>query len=271
MPLRQVREQTPVGAGEPGAHAVPALAVEHVSYAFTARPALQDVSFSLDPGRFCVLLGVNGAGKSTLFSLLTRLYTSREGRIGVLGRDLAREPSAVLARLGVVFQQSTLDLDLSVRQNLHYHAALHGMPSREARARAAEELVRIGLADRADERVRALSGGQRRRVEIARALLHRPSVLLLDEPTVGLDIRSRQEIQAHVRSLCAGDGLAVLWATHLTDEAAPGDRLVVLHRGRVRFDGTVSAALAEQGAADLRTAFVRLTGEGRAADEEGAA
>ncbi|WP_051341180.1 ABC transporter ATP-binding protein [Azospirillum halopraeferens] len=252
----------PARTGTDAAAAAPAaLEVAGLSYAYGRRRALDDVSFTLDGGRFALLFGLNGAGKTTLFSLLTRLFTAPQGRIRILGHDLERQPGATLARLGVVFQQSTLDLDLTVRQNLEYHAALHGLGRAVTRARIAEELERNGLADRARDRVRALSGGQRRRVEIARALLHRPDLLLLDEPTVGLDVRSRQDIEAHVRTLCATDGLAVLWATHLTDEASPGDRLVVLHRGRLCFDGTVAGALAARGGGDLRAAFMALIGE----------
>ena len=207
-----------------------------LSYAFGDRRVLQDVGFCVQPGGVSVLLGLNGAGKSTLFALITRLYSARAGRIAVLGHDIERAPLAALARLGVVFQQPTLDLDLTVEQNLHYHAALHGIARRQARHRTEEELGRIGLLDRSRDRVRTLSGGQRRRVELARALIHRPSVLLLDEPTVGLDVESRAFLIGHVRSLCSTHGLAVLWATHLIDEASEGTRVIVLHQGRVLSD-----------------------------------
>ena len=236
---------------------MPALAVEGVSHFYGARKALDDVSFAIAPGRFVALLGLNGAGKSTLFSLITRLYAIRSGSIGIFGHDVGREPGAALRLLGVVFQPRTLDLDLSVTQNLTYHAALHGIGARAARIRAGEVLARIALADRANDKVRDLSGGQMRRVEIARALLHRPRLLILDEPTVGLDIKARADILAHVRMLVQQEGVAVVWATHLVDEIDGNDDLVVLHRGRVLAQGTVSAIVA--GGEGVGAAFTRLT------------
>jgi ABC-2 type transport system ATP-binding protein len=220
-----------------GHHHAAALRVTGLSYAFGARIVLHDVTFTVQPGERSVLLGLNGAGKSTLFALVTRLYSARAGRIAVFGHDVEREPLPALAQLGVVFQQSTLDLDLTVAQNLAYHAALHGMGRAQARLRATEELDRVGLLDRARERVRALSGGQRRRVELARALIHQPSLLLLDEPTVGLDIESRAFLIDHVRLLCRTRRIGVLWATHLIDEADAESRVIVLHHGRVLADG----------------------------------
>ena len=206
-------------APDPAA-AVAALAVRGVSHAYGSRQALQDVSLTVPQSRFTALLGLNGAGKTTLFSLITRLYDTRHGSIDVLGHRVSREPGEALRLLGVVFQARTLDLDLSVMDNLLYHAALHGIGSREARQRALAALEEIELADRARDVVRKLSGGQMRRVEIARALLHRPCVLVLDEPTVGLDVASRSAILRHVRSLVRERGVAVLWATHLLDEVA---------------------------------------------------
>lgn len=212
------------------------IAVDGLSYAYGCKQALDGVGFDVAPGQFAALLGPNGAGKSTLFALLTRLFSAPQGKITVAGHDMSRDPRAALARIGVVFQSPTLDMDLSVARNLSYFAALHGIAGRAARVRAGEVLDRLGMAERAGERVRDLNGGHRRRVEIARALIHRPEVLLLDEPTVGLDVASRHGIVAHVHDL-ADDGLAVLWATHLTDEVRDTDRLVVLHRGQVLADG----------------------------------
>jgi len=173
---------------------------------------------------------------------------------------VASAPGPALARLGVVFQDRTLDLDLTVLQNLAYHAALHGIGRGEARARADAVLARVGLADRGRDKVRSLSGGQMRRLEIARALLHRPPLIVLDEPTVGLDIASRADLIAHVRRLVAEDGVCVLWATHLTDEIADGDDVIVLHHGRMLAHAAVAAVMAQAGATNIRAAFATLTG-----------
>jgi ABC-2 type transport system ATP-binding protein len=242
---------------------MPALEVAGLSHAYGARRVLHDVSLRVMPGEFTVLLGPNGAGKSTLFALITRLFDARQGSIRIFGAELRRQPGLALAQLGVVFQQPTLDPDLSLRQNLAYSAALHGIGRAEARRRASEELARVGLGDRADDVVRSLSGGQRRRVEIARALLSRPRLLLLDEPTVGLDAASRAFVLGHVRTLCQEDGLAVLWATHLIDEVDAAARVAVLHEGRLRACGTVPEILAAGNAGTLREAFACLTGETR--------
>jgi ABC-2 type transport system ATP-binding protein len=246
----------------------PALSIGGVSHSYGTRRALLDVNFTVAPASFTALLGLNGAGKSTLFSLVTRLFGIQAGRISIFGHDIAIAPSEALRLLGVVFQPRTLDLDLSVRQNLLYHAALHGIIRREARLRSDEVLTRIGLADRAGSKVRDLSGGQMRRLEIARALLHHPRLLLLDEATVGLDVKARADILNHVRQLVIEQGIGVLWATHLFDEITPGDDLVVLHQGRVLAHGQVSRIIADAQAHDVNSAFMRLTG---AAGESGRA
>ncbi|HRO15356.1 MAG TPA: ABC transporter ATP-binding protein [Paracoccus sp. (in: a-proteobacteria)] len=237
----------------------PALRIAHVSHRFGSVTALDDVSLTVPRGGFTALLGVNGAGKTTLFSLVTRLYANRSGVIEVAGFDLRRQPSQALRRLGVVFQSRALDADLTVEQNLMYHAALHGIPRAQARPRLAEVLAQVDLADRRAAKVAALSGGQMRRAEIARALIHRPEVLLLDEPTVGLDVKSRAEVLALTRRLIADQGVSALWATHILDEIGPADDLVILHRGRVLRAGPAQAIAAEAGG-DLTRAFLALTG-----------
>jgi ABC-2 type transport system ATP-binding protein len=245
---------------------VPALVIDGVSHRYGVRQALVDAAFQVAPATFTVLLGLNGAGKTTLFSLITRLYGIQRGSIRIFGRDVAHAPSEALRMVGVVFQARTLDLDLSVAQNLVYHAALHGIGAREARARAAAVLRRIALPERAGDKVRTLSGGEMRRVEIARALLHGPRLLLLDEPTVGLDIKSRAGILGHVRGMVK-EGVSVLWATHLIDEVDDSDHVVVLHRGRVLARGAVVRLLEIAGAPDIRSAFVALTQAGEAGHE----
>lgn len=242
-----------------------ALEVEGVSYAYTrAARALDGVAFAVPAGGFTALLGPNGAGKTTLMALITRLFAPSEGRIAVCGFDLKARSREALAAMGVVFQRLTLDLDLTVDQNLRYAASLQGLPPATARARIEEATERLGLADRRRAAVRTLSGGYKRRVELARALLHGPRLLVLDEPTVGLDIDSRLAIVDHVHALCREQGLAVLWATHLIDEVRPGDRVVVLHGGRVRATGTLEEVTAANGG-DLGETYRRLTAAPKAA------
>ena len=235
-----------------------ALVVAGVSHRFGRFEALRDVSFTVPRGAFAALLGVNGAGKTTLFSLVTRLYDSTSGRIEVAGFDARRQPGEALARLGVVFQSRALDGDLTLGQNLAYHAALHGIGGRAARARIAEVLALVGLGDRGGVKVNALSGGQQRRAEIARALLHRPELLLLDEATAGLDLRARAEVQALVRRLIAEEGVSTLWATHVFDEVGPDDAVVILHEGAVLATGR-AADIA--GGDTLAARFLAMTGE----------
>ncbi|MET0069215.1 MAG: ABC transporter ATP-binding protein [Candidatus Thiodiazotropha sp.] len=236
-----------------------ALALQGVSFSYTRRQVLDDVSFVLEPGEFCVLLGINGAGKTTLFSLITRLFVSRGGSIEIYGYNLQRQTRKALAQLGVVFQQPTLDLDLSLLQNLRYHCTLQGLNTDALRQRMRTVLDEIGLGERADEKVRALSGGQRRRLELVRALLHQPRLLLADEPTVGLDIHSRQAILQQVRDRCREEGIGVLWATHLVDEVEPEDRLVVLHGGKVLARGSAREIMRQTGTDSVKEAFNSLT------------
>lgn len=238
-----------------------ALQISGLSFAYGVKKALDDVNFSVAAGECCILLGPNGAGKSTLFSLITRLYDSRQGTIQLCGFDIKQQSRQALAKLGVVFQQTTLDPDLSVTQNLRYHAALHGIARKQADSRIQEELERLNMFERRGEKVRQLNGGHKRRVEIARALLHKPSLLLLDEPTVGLDMPSRRAIVDHVHDLVRQENLAVLWATHLIDEIAADDSLIVLHKGRIRAGGRLPDVLQANAADDVGQLFRQLTQE----------
>ncbi len=224
------------------------------------KTALDAIDLSIAAGEMVVLLGPNGAGKSTLMQLLTGLFVADQGSIRVLGHDMRSDASRALAGLGVVFQQFALDLDLSVRANLLFHADLHGLPRRLALSRIAEGLEAVGLQADASRPVRALSGGNRRKVELVRAMLHRPRLLLMDEATVGLDPVSRRQLTQVVIDLCRQSGVATLWTTHLVDEAAQADRVLVLHRGQVLFDGAIPVCLQRTGTDDLESAFLQLTG-----------
>ncbi|WP_394753391.1 ABC transporter ATP-binding protein [Crenothrix sp.] len=235
------------------------LLIENLSFSYSNKKALDNVSFVIHPGECTVLLGPNGAGKSTLFSLITRLYDTRQGRIELCGFDIKKHTRNALAKLGVVFQQTTLDMDLSVMQNLRYHTALHGMPRKLANQRIQQELERLNMYERRYEKVRQLNGGHRRRVEIARSLLHKPSLLLLDEPTVGLDVPSRQALVEYVHQLVAEENLAVLWASHLIDEIYPNDHVIVLHKGQIKAKGSVNEVMAATQTLQIKDAFSKLT------------
>jgi ABC-2 type transport system ATP-binding protein len=241
-----------------------ALAVETVSHSYGRSKVLDNVSLIAHQGRFTALLGLNGAGKTTLLSLITRLFDTKVGSISVLGYRIDREPGEALRRMGVVFQARTLDLDLSVMDNLLFHAALHGIGSREARRRSEAALADVELSGRARDKARQLSGGQMRRVEIARALMHGPSLLVLDEPTVGLDVASKSAIVRHVRTLVRERGVAVLWTTHLLDEIETTDDVAILHRGKILASGVVSdvvlQTLGSRTDASLASTFSALTG-----------
>lgn len=215
------------------------------------------MSLDVPEGSFTALLGINGAGKSTLFNLITRLYDNVTGQIEVCGHDIRRTPREALAKLGVVFQSRALDANLTIAQNLAYHGALHGIGRRECLTKGEALLDRMNLANRMGDKVKALSGGQARRAEIARALLHGPRLLLCDEATVGLDVQSRRDIVAEVHGLAADQGVGVLWASHLIDEVLPDDRVVVIHLGEILATDR-AADLAGDGT--LSDAFLKMTG-----------
>ncbi len=242
----------------------PALAVTGLVKRYGPITALDQVAFTVAPGALVALLGPNGAGKTSLFQILTGLFVADGGSAQVLGIDIARSPVPALARIGIVFQQSALDLDLSARQNLLFHGGLHGMARSDARARADSWLGRFGLADSADKPARQLSGGTRRKVELARALMTDPRLLLLDEPTQGLDPQSRRDLVTTVFALVREKTIAALWATHIVAEVEGADDIVVLDKGKIVGRGNPGALLSATGAATLEQAYFRLTGPARA-------
>jgi ABC-2 type transport system ATP-binding protein len=254
-------DKTPSAATERISENSPSLplVVLGLSKSFGSRKAIGNVTLSVAPGEFVALLGPNGAGKTTLFQILSGLFTADSGSAVIFGADISRTPLPALAQLGIVFQQPAIDLDLTVTANLQFQADLHGIRRAEARKRIAHWLARFGLSERGRDPVRALSGGNRRRVELARALLTDPRLLLMDEATVGIDPGSRIQIMADVKTLCRERGLGVLWATHLVDEAEAADRVVVLAEGQIRFDGTIAQLLEANGHHTVTDAFLCLT------------
>jgi ABC-2 type transport system ATP-binding protein len=247
---------------EPIGTVTPAIEICGLTKSYGRTKALAGVDMRLQRGQWAVLLGENGAGKSTLIQLLCGLFTPDAGSIAVDGIDLTRTPTQALARMGVVFQQPTLDLDLSVQTNLEYHAGLHGMSQAIARQRIQRGLSWMGLADAQRSKVRQLSGGNRRKVELVRALMHSPRVLLMDEATVGLDPPSRQQLLDAVLQLVKEQGLCVLWTTHWAQEVARCDRLLVLRKGQMIFDQTPAALLAQTRCDDVESAFLLLNQRG---------
>jgi ABC-2 type transport system ATP-binding protein len=241
------------------------ISVEGVAKSYGALKALDRIDLRVVGGEFVTLLGLNGAGKSTLFQLLTGLFVPDAGTIVVNGFDMRREPVSGLTGLGIVFQDATLDLDLPVASSLHFHAGLRGMDRALAKKRIAEELGRLGLGDSAGMIGRKLSGGNRRRIELARALMHDPQLLLLDEPTVGLDPAVRRDLLDYVLRLCKERGVGVLWATHLVEEAERADRVVILHRGRVVESAAPANLIRQADKTTLSDAFFALIGRHSAA------
>ncbi|OII67162.1 ATP-binding cassette domain-containing protein [Streptomyces sp. CC77] len=214
----------------------------------TATHAVRGLDLDVHQGETFAFLGPNGAGKSTTIALLCTLARPTDGQATVADADVLTQPDRVRRRVGMLFQHSALDPDLTVAQNLHIHARLYGMPRRHAHRRATETLEAVGLADRRRSPVRTLSGGMRRRVEIARGLLHEPRVLFLDEPTTGLDPHARAQVWEHLRALRDRHGTTLFVTTHYLEEAENCDRLAIIDGGRLVAQGTPSALRAAIGA-----------------------
>ena len=212
---------------------VPAVELRDLRQRYGDRVALDGVSLTVAPGEIVALLGPNGSGKSTLFKILATLLEPTEGSARIFGHDVRRDADAVRRQMGVVFQQPSIDKLLSVEENLLHHGALYGLARATLRTRVAAMLERFGLTERRGERVGRLSGGLARRVELAKALVVGAEVLLLDEPSTGLDPLARREFLAHLGELRDRDGITVLLTTHHLDEAERADRVAILDRGRV--------------------------------------
>ncbi|MGA1939644.1 ATP-binding cassette domain-containing protein [Arcobacter sp. YIC-310] len=214
------------------------LEFKDVDFFYGDKKVLNNVSFSIKQGSFSVLLGLNGAGKSTIFSLITRLLKVEVGTININQYSIKNYTKS-LKDIGIVFQEPTLDLDLTVRQNLYYYGSIKGLNFKDTIKSIENEIVRLELQDSLDITTRKLNGGHRRRVEILRALINKPKLLLLDEPTVGLDLKSRFDILNYVRDLVKTESLSVLWITHLFDEVEENDDISFIKKGEIVETGIV--------------------------------
>jgi ABC-2 type transport system ATP-binding protein len=215
--------------------------VQNLTHRYGDRIALSNVSFEVGKGEIFGLLGPNGGGKSTLFRILSTMMVPTEGKAILAGHDVVRDPAAVRRHVGVVFQTQSLDKALTVEENLRAQGHLHGLSGSVLRERMEGAMQRLGLLDRRKDLVETLSGGLRRRVEIAKALLHRPQVLLMDEASTGLDPAARRDVSRHVEDLRQSEGVTILLTTHILEEADRCDRLVLLHQGNIVAQGSPDA------------------------------
>lgn len=236
------------------------LSLAEVSKSYGKIAALRDVSFDIGAGEFVGLLGPNGAGKSTLFQIISGLFAPDKGTVSVFGRRYANDAPDILSRLGVVFQERSVDLDMTIKENLSFHGRLFGLAGQRLKERIEEQVERFGFADLQGRRVRQLSGGQQRKVEIARALLNRPGLLIMDEPTAGLDAPSRRTLVQDIRKLATEAQVAILWATHLVDEVDGADRVILLRAGQIVADSTPDGLRELADVPDLTDAYAALAG-----------
>lgn len=244
--------------------ALRAVEIERLTHLYGARRALDDVSFSVEAGEMFGLLGPNGGGKTTLFRILSTQLTPTSGASRIFGFDAVREAREVRRRIGVVFQTPSVDGKLTVAENLRHQGHLYGLHGKHLRERIADVLARFHLSERANDRTEKLSGGLRRRVEIAKAMLHRPSLLLLDEPSAGLDIGTRRDLFEYLRNLCASEGTTIMLTTHAGGEADACDRICILDEGRV-IALDAPAALRSEVSGDVVTVEAREPQQLRAA------
>ncbi len=230
------------------------LEVNHVDFSYGKKKVLDNINFSIEEGTFSVLLGLNGAGKSTIFSLITRLQNLVVGEISINNFSI-KDYSNALKDIGIVFQEPTLDLDLTVKQNLYYYGSLKGLDFKQTLFSIEDEIKKLELENHLDTQVRNLNGGHRRRVEILRALINKPKLLLLDEPTVGLDLKSRFDILEYVRQLVLTKNISVLWITHLFDEIEEDDNVTLIKTGKIIESGIVKNIIAKHKKENLVETF----------------
>ena len=252
------------------APAAPFLHLVDVRKSYGKIVALKNITFDIAPAEIVGLLGPNGAGKSTLFQVAAGLFAPDSGTVELFGLNYRRNSAEILSKLGVVFQSRSLDLDMSVKASLKFHGRLFGLSGKTLDTRIAEVMELLEISDLVDRPARTLSGGNQRRVEIARALLNNPQLLLMDEPSAGLDATTRRLLVDHMQRVRQTYGTSILWATHLVEEVDHADRIILIRAGEVIRHGTPAELMAASGAADLTDAYVALSGPNAAAESASA-
>src|SRR5215213_1532145 len=212
---------------------LPAVEISHLAHSYGEHVAIRDLSLSIAECEIFAILGPNGSGKTTLFRVLSTLIPIQQGEVRILGHNLRTDAAAIRSQLGVVFQSPSIDKKLTVMENIIHHGRLYGLGGRELYTRADEMLARLGLGNRRRDLVEKLSGGLRRRVELATGMLHRPRLLLLDEPSTGLDPGARSDLWQYLEQVREAGGVTVLVTTHLLDEAQRADRIAIMHTGNL--------------------------------------
>ena len=234
------------------------LKIENLTKHYNDFLALNKINIDIKAGELVTLLGPNGAGKSTLFSILSGMLSPDRGDCYISGKSIIHEPVLALKNLGIVFQQPTIDTELTVLDNLFFHARLHGIKTKKIKEYIIRELSSYNLENKIHKKVKVLSGGEKRKVELIRSLIHKPKVLLMDEPTVGLDPSSRKELLSKVHTLKNKDKLSILWTTHLVDEAEKADKVIVLNKGEILKIGKPSEIIKKMNVQSLERAFFKL-------------
>ena len=238
-----------------------ALSIVNLHKSYGSVQALSGVSLNVQAGEYIGLLGPNGAGKSTLFQIITGLFSAEQGEVELFGKTFRDSRSQLLAQVGVVFQARSVDMDMTIEENLRFHGRLFGLKGGALKNRLNDLGEQFSISDLKKRKVRELSGGQQRKVEIARAMLNQPRILIMDEPSAGLDVSSRHSLVQEMRELARRSGVAIIWAPHLVDEVENADRIIILCKGRIVGDGSPSAICTAAGADNLTKAYSKLVDE----------
>lgn len=235
--------------------------IDHVTKRFDTLTAVNDLSFTVAKGELFALLGPNGAGKSTTIKMLTTLLTPTEGVMKLAGHDVVKQQEAARRSFGIVFQDPSVDVDLTAYENMELHAVFYGVRRNELKERIQTLLTMVELWDRKDTKVKYFSGGMKRRLEIARGLLHHPHILFLDEPTLGLDTQTRALLWNYVKKMSRDEGMTVFFTTHYIEEAeAAADRIGIIDHGKLITIGTSEAIKKQTDTKTLEQAYLKLTG-----------